>query len=159
MSGNESAPFTKRLPCEIHVFDLTNFEFVPNADGLIILERLTATFTAGQAGSVLAVEQIVQLKGVGFGMVAAILKEQTDLLSPIRRQCMLIVVAPFERGVVLVSATTINAKITGCPSQDYLLSEFLRTTQEHPSYPPRNQDITPKAHGLVLKGLLWRVGD
>ena len=68
---------------------------------------------------------------------------------------MYIAISSCVRDVIVVPVSTIKTAITAHPSQGDLLSEFLRTTHDHPPYPPRNLEIAVEAHGVGLKGVLY----
>ena len=84
----------------------------------------------------------MEVKGMGFELIALLLKEKNNVLSPSRRACMYMVFVSLEHVIFLLPVMACEANITARPSQNDILYAFLYTTEGHASYPEHSDKIT-----------------
>ena len=103
-----------------------------------------------------AVDQIILVKGLGYGYVELILKEKTRVLSPSHQASLYFLYTSCKHVSFLLPATACVTPMNNRSSQETLLAAFLLTTAGGSSYPPRSKQITIDAHGVILKQHLAR---
>ena len=149
-NGNLSVKPSQREAPLMTITNVENFEKI-SPGSTIVFKLMTMKLQTNQAGSVLAVGQIVEVKGFGFAVVTLVLQEVTDTMSPSRQQSIYMAVFSGMYGGLLVRSSACVMTINDRPSQMDMLAAFLDATRgDTTSYPLRSPEVTVEAHGIIL---------
>ena len=145
-NGDQTIALAQRIPPSIRITDTSRFEFLAGEEE-VGFDVLVMSFSTGRVGSVVAVGQVIKVKGLGYRLRVLRLKEQTNGISTSRQGSMYMMWTSAVFGSLVLPVAACSTAISSRPSQETVLRAFLRTTDSNPAYPPRSDQITEEAHG------------